>query len=148
YPVYAGPAVEMLPYFARHGHRCPTHANPADFALDLVTVDLRHEGREAASREKVRRLVDAWSRELEPGAAGPRAEPQPQLTAGEEEKESVDGGGSEGAKVVPADEKDDGREPGCGGDGVGGRFDGDDDGNEKSPAREETAESPSLQGRN
>ncbi|WDK18440.1 ABC transporter [Colletotrichum graminicola] len=64
-PAYAGPAKDMLAYFLRQGFECPTHSNPADFALDLIAIDLQHEAREAESREKVRKLVDAWRREAE-----------------------------------------------------------------------------------
>ncbi|KIW10886.1 hypothetical protein PV08_10185 [Exophiala spinifera] len=35
--VYTGTVESMLPYFARQGHSCPESANPADFALDLVS---------------------------------------------------------------------------------------------------------------
>ena len=64
HPVYAGPAQDMLLYFAAQGHNCPSHVNPADFALDLITVDLRHEVREAESRDKVRRLIESWSSDM------------------------------------------------------------------------------------
>ncbi|KAK2008231.1 ABC transporter [Colletotrichum eremochloae] len=68
-PAYAGSAKAMLAYFQRQGFECPTHSNPADFALDLITIDLQHEAREAESREKVRKLVEAWRRETEAAAA-------------------------------------------------------------------------------
>lgn len=61
FPVYAGPADNMLGHFAAQGYECPRHVNPADFALDLITVDLQHETREAASRAKVRKLIESWS---------------------------------------------------------------------------------------
>ncbi|KAF2031046.1 P-loop containing nucleoside triphosphate hydrolase protein [Setomelanomma holmii] len=61
FPIYAGPAVDMLPHFADQGYECPQHVNPADFALDLITVDLQHEAREAASRAKVRKLIESWN---------------------------------------------------------------------------------------
>ncbi|TWU75854.1 hypothetical protein ED733_005380 [Metarhizium rileyi] len=60
-PVYAGPAKRMLWYFGRHGYDCPQHTNPADFALDMITVDLQQDDREAESRAKVRKLVQDWS---------------------------------------------------------------------------------------
>jgi ABC-type multidrug transport system ATPase subunit/ABC-type multidrug transport system permease subunit len=60
-PAYAGPAKDMLPYFQRQGFECPRHTNPADFALDLITIDLQEETREAETREKVRLLLSAWS---------------------------------------------------------------------------------------
>ncbi|KAH7010727.1 P-loop containing nucleoside triphosphate hydrolase protein [Macrophomina phaseolina] len=60
-PVYAGPGKNMLAHFAAQGFDCPRSTNPADFALDLITVDLQHESREAASRAKVRGLIDSWT---------------------------------------------------------------------------------------
>lgn len=66
HPVYAGPAVQLLPHFASQGYICPQHVNPADFALDLITVDLQHLAREEASREKVRKLIEAWHPDLFP----------------------------------------------------------------------------------
>ncbi|KAJ4992514.1 ABC transporter [Stagonosporopsis vannaccii] len=66
HPVFAGPATQMLSHFATQGYDCPRHVNPADFALDLITVDLQHAEREEASREKVRRLIDAWHPDLFP----------------------------------------------------------------------------------
>lgn len=63
FPVYAGKGDEMLSYFQRLGHECPESTNPADFALDLITVDLQHEAREARSRQKVRHLVQSWTSE-------------------------------------------------------------------------------------
>ncbi|KAI9841668.1 MAG: hypothetical protein M1837_000462 [Sclerophora amabilis] len=61
YPVYSGKGPDMLPHFAGLGYDCPRTTNPADFALDLITVDLQHEKREAASREKVRSLIEGWN---------------------------------------------------------------------------------------
>lgn len=63
-PVYAGPAQDMLMHFASLGHDCPDHVNPADFALDLITVDLQHAVREAVSRAKVRRLIESWNSDM------------------------------------------------------------------------------------
>ncbi|KAJ6020681.1 hypothetical protein N7540_006185 [Penicillium herquei] len=61
YPVYTGPGQQMLPHFAELGHDCPRTTNPADFVLDLITVDLQQEDREAITRERVRHLVSSWS---------------------------------------------------------------------------------------
>nr|WJJ79994.1 PDR transporter (cluster F) [Fusarium keratoplasticum] len=58
--VYSGPGKDMLGYLARHGYDCPQHTNPADFALDMITVDLQQEEREAESRERVQRLIQNW----------------------------------------------------------------------------------------
>lgn len=61
HPIYTGHSTDMLPHFAGLGYECPEHVNPADFALDLITVDLQHEAREAASRKKVRKLIQSWN---------------------------------------------------------------------------------------
>ncbi|KAK2595270.1 hypothetical protein QQS21_006985 [Conoideocrella luteorostrata] len=61
-PIYAGPAIEMLGYFGRHGYECPTHSNPADFALDMITIDLQHDDREAESRARVQKLIEDWDK--------------------------------------------------------------------------------------
>lgn len=47
----------MLQHFASLGHTCPSTTNPADFALDIVSVDLREEKNEAISREKAENLI-------------------------------------------------------------------------------------------
>lgn len=60
-PVYAGSASGLLPHFEKLGYKCPTTTNPADFALDLITVDLQQSAREEATREKVRNFISAWN---------------------------------------------------------------------------------------
>ncbi|KAI8628123.1 hypothetical protein F5Y19DRAFT_439705 [Xylariaceae sp. FL1651] len=64
-PGYSGAAKDMLGYFSSLGYQCPQHTNPADFALDLITVDLQEEQREAESRERVGRLIESWSGVIE-----------------------------------------------------------------------------------
>ncbi|KAL8828812.1 MAG: hypothetical protein Q9191_002369 [Dirinaria sp. TL-2023a] len=66
FPVYAGAASQMLEHFASLGHSCPPATNPADFALDLITVDLQHSKREATTREKVRSLITSWTESSPP----------------------------------------------------------------------------------
>ncbi|KAJ5141458.1 hypothetical protein N7526_002453 [Penicillium atrosanguineum] len=61
YPVYAGDGQQMLPHFAALDHECPQTTNPADFVLDLITVDLQQEDREAITRERVQHLIANWS---------------------------------------------------------------------------------------
>jgi ABC-type multidrug transport system ATPase subunit len=60
-PVYTGNASGMLPHFSSLGFPCPTTTNPADFALDLVTVDLQDSSREETTRTRVQNLVASWS---------------------------------------------------------------------------------------
>ncbi|PQE19330.1 ABC transporter protein [Rutstroemia sp. NJR-2017a BVV2] len=61
FPVYAGKGNGMLSYFDALGFPCPTTTNPADFALDLITIDLQKSSREEATRTTVRTLIDSWS---------------------------------------------------------------------------------------
>ncbi|KIY73714.1 P-loop containing nucleoside triphosphate hydrolase protein [Cylindrobasidium torrendii FP15055 ss-10] len=57
---YSGPGTDMLGYFASIGFKCPATTNPADFALDVVAIDLREESMEKKTREKVHILTDAF----------------------------------------------------------------------------------------
>jgi ABC-type multidrug transport system ATPase subunit len=59
--VYTGNASGMLPHFSSLGFPCPTTTNPADFALDLITVDLQDSSREETTRTRVQNLVASWS---------------------------------------------------------------------------------------
>jgi hypothetical protein len=61
FPVYAGKGNDMLSHFHALGFPCPTTTNPADFALDLITIDLQKSSREEATRTTVRTLIDSWS---------------------------------------------------------------------------------------
>jgi len=63
---YTGSTREMLPYFRKQGFECPTSTNPADFVLDLITVDLQEEAKETASRERVQRIIQHWQEEEGP----------------------------------------------------------------------------------
>ncbi|KAH0536600.1 hypothetical protein FGG08_006533 [Glutinoglossum americanum] len=58
--VYSGKGQAMLPHFQTLGYECPRATNPADFVLDLITVNLQQEDREAASREKVQLIIQEW----------------------------------------------------------------------------------------
>lgn len=60
FPAYAGRGKDMLSHFSALGYECPKTTNPADFALDLITVDLQHAKREARSRAKVSSLISDW----------------------------------------------------------------------------------------
>ncbi|KAK8227206.1 ABC transporter-like protein [Phyllosticta capitalensis] len=75
HPVYAGQANGMVPHFSALGYDCPRSTNPADFALDLITIDLQHVEREAASREKVASIVASWSSRPKPPSKDPNASP-------------------------------------------------------------------------
>jgi hypothetical protein len=51
----------MLSHFRDAGYDCGTRTHPADLVLDLITIDLRDSEREAASRERVEKLISTWS---------------------------------------------------------------------------------------
>ncbi|XP_069349931.1 ATP-binding cassette sub-family G member 8 isoform X1 [Eulemur rufifrons] len=53
--VYLGAAQHMVEYFTAIGHPCPRYSNPADFYVDLTSIDRRSREQEVATREK------AWS---------------------------------------------------------------------------------------
>ncbi|KND02196.1 uncharacterized protein SPPG_02683 [Spizellomyces punctatus DAOM BR117] len=60
-PIYSGPARSMIPYLASLNHVIPPLTNPADFALDLSSVDLRNAEAEERSRKRVDELVVRWT---------------------------------------------------------------------------------------
>ncbi|KAJ3843785.1 P-loop containing nucleoside triphosphate hydrolase protein [Lentinula raphanica] len=60
---YSGKASSMISYFGHLGNRCPSNCNPSDWALDLISVDLRDEKAEAASRAKVEEILEAYEPE-------------------------------------------------------------------------------------
>ena len=64
--VYSGRGSSMLSHFASLGFDCPTTTNPADFALDLITVNLQNSKKEATSREKVKSLILQWDHSERP----------------------------------------------------------------------------------
>lgn len=66
-PAYSGPADEMLGYFGRLGRECPRNTNPADFVMDLITVDLQGQEREEETRKTVGMLVDVWDKHIGTG---------------------------------------------------------------------------------
>ncbi|CUA67200.1 hypothetical protein RSOLAG22IIIB_07262 [Rhizoctonia solani] len=57
---YAGPRIEVGPTLASAGYPVPPLYNPADWLLDLASVDLRGD-RESTTRERVTKLVRLWA---------------------------------------------------------------------------------------
>jgi ABC-type multidrug transport system ATPase subunit len=57
---YSGVGQKVLPYFSALGFECGVHTNPADFILDLITVDLQRQEKEDLSRSRVEQLLNAW----------------------------------------------------------------------------------------
>jgi ABC-type multidrug transport system ATPase subunit len=63
-PAYAGSATECLPYFAKLGHEMPPFTNPAEYLIDLVSVDNRNEEAETVAEHRVDRIKEAWREHL------------------------------------------------------------------------------------
>jgi hypothetical protein len=59
-PAYAGSANECLPYFQSLGHEMPPFTNPAEYLIDVASVDNRSEEAEAAAQLRVDRITEAW----------------------------------------------------------------------------------------
>ncbi len=59
--VYHGPAHLCLPYFSNLGFPAPVYYNPADFLIDLTTVDYRSPEAEKSSRARLRYLTGQFS---------------------------------------------------------------------------------------
>lgn len=68
-PVYTGAATEMLRYFGQLGRECPRNTNPADFVMDLITVNLQDQQREAETRNAVETLITSWNKRVSTGQA-------------------------------------------------------------------------------
>ncbi|KAJ2614373.1 hypothetical protein H4S08_001736 [Coemansia sp. RSA 1365] len=59
--VYFGPTSDAIRYFASIGYQCPMHENPADFFIDLMTLDYRSDETLARSKEQVKELAEKFS---------------------------------------------------------------------------------------
>ncbi|XP_006909754.1 ATP-binding cassette sub-family G member 8 [Pteropus alecto] len=55
--IYLGAAQHMVQYFTAVGHPCPRYSNPADFYVDLTSIDRRSREQEVATREKAQSLA-------------------------------------------------------------------------------------------
>lgn len=58
--MYSGAALGMVAYFSRLGHPVPPNYNPADFALDLVSVDGRSDDLEAETKARMLKLDECF----------------------------------------------------------------------------------------
>ncbi|XP_006839528.1 PREDICTED: ATP-binding cassette sub-family G member 8 [Chrysochloris asiatica] len=55
--IYLGAAQHMVQYFTEIGYPCPRYSNPADFYVDLTSIDRRSREQEVATREKAQSLA-------------------------------------------------------------------------------------------
>jgi len=59
--VFAGPRERVEPTFNAQGFTIPEYFNPADFLLDVVSIDHRPE-EEKVTKKRVNRIVEYWAR--------------------------------------------------------------------------------------
>ncbi|KAJ1662301.1 hypothetical protein IW140_005993 [Coemansia sp. RSA 1813] len=58
--VYFGPTASAIQYFASIGYQCPVHENPADYFVDIMTLDYRSEEALEKSKEQVKLLANKF----------------------------------------------------------------------------------------
>ncbi|OMH83246.1 ABC transporter G family member 7 [Zancudomyces culisetae] len=58
--VYFGPTEKALDYFLSIGYECPAHENPADFFINMMTVDTNTEEAMEESRQRIEHLKKSW----------------------------------------------------------------------------------------
>jgi hypothetical protein len=59
--IYAGSPQDCISHFSALGHQLPPFVNPADFLVDLLSIDTRSSELESRSLTRVNRLHNAWS---------------------------------------------------------------------------------------
>jgi len=55
--VYSGPAANTIEHFRQLGHSCPQYDNPADYFIDVLTVDTTSEERQKESEARVQYII-------------------------------------------------------------------------------------------
>ena len=63
--VYGGPAgKQSVEYFSKLNFKCPSLYNPADYFLDIVSVDNRTEKDENLSKKRINFLIDSYDKHV------------------------------------------------------------------------------------
>jgi ABC-2 type transporter len=60
--VYMGPCGDSVPYFAALGYSCPNETNPAEFFIDLVSIDTDDPIQAKKDRDRINRLATAFQK--------------------------------------------------------------------------------------
>jgi ABC-type multidrug transport system ATPase subunit len=58
--IYSGDATKMEQYFSSIGYPCPKHVNPAEYYIDLVSIDYSSPEIEKVCRERINNLSEAF----------------------------------------------------------------------------------------
>jgi len=83
-PVFFGPTDEATSYFSTLGHALPPKFNPADFFIDLVSIDQRDNEELGRTEQRLAQLVVAWKDRAEASAQQP-----PSAVAEGDRKQSI-----------------------------------------------------------
>ncbi|KAM5164699.1 ATP-binding cassette sub-family G member 8 [Mantella aurantiaca] len=62
--IYSGTAKDMVQYFTSIGYPCPRYSNPADFYVDLTSIDQRTKDQEMECLERTRSLADIFQQKV------------------------------------------------------------------------------------
>ena len=65
-PMYFGSSDAAIEYFNRLGWSCPSHFNPADFYLDLISLDTRSQELESSTTKRIDMLAAHYKKHLQP----------------------------------------------------------------------------------
>ncbi len=60
--IFFGPASDALRYFKSLGYTCPEHFNPADYFLDLLSIDYKSSEAETETKNRLHFLAENWER--------------------------------------------------------------------------------------
>ncbi|OLY83949.1 ABC transporter G family member 22 [Smittium mucronatum] len=58
---YFGTTQDSLEYFSSIGYECPSHENPADYFIDIMTINYEDESSYNESLQRVEHLKKSWS---------------------------------------------------------------------------------------
>lgn len=58
--IYSGLASKSIKHFEKLGHTMPEYSNPAEYLIDLISLDDRQPDREDSCHLRVQRLLGAW----------------------------------------------------------------------------------------
>jgi ABC-type multidrug transport system ATPase subunit len=58
--IFYGPANRALAYFSSLKYRCPTQYNPADYFLDILSIDFKSMEAETETKQRIEYLANYW----------------------------------------------------------------------------------------